>query len=179
MGHEEPVPVSHGKEIRMIIMGIDPGFAIAGYGIIEYSNNKFRAIDHGAVTTKASTPLPQRLRILGESIDELILRHSPDAIAIEELFFNNNAKTAINVAQGRGVIVYCAAKSAAKIFEYTPLEVKQTVTGYGRADKIQVQNMVKSILKITSISKLDDVSDALAIAICHAHFCNSLAVFRK
>lgn len=151
----------------MIIMGIDPGIAIVGYGIIEYSGNKATCIDYGAVTTKAHTPLSDRLKKVYEGLNFLIDKYQPKAVAVEELFFNNNAKTAIAVGQGRGVCLLSAALADIPVFEYTPLQVKQAVTGYGRADKLQVQNMVKMLLNLKAIPKPDDAADALAIAICH------------
>lgn len=151
----------------MIIMGIDPGIAIVGYGVIEYSGNKATCIDYGAVTTKAHTPLTDRLLKVSEGLDFLLEKYCPKAVAVEELFFNNNAKTAIAVGQGRGVCLLSAARRDIPVFEYTPLQVKQAVAGYGRADKLQVQNMVKMLLGLKSIPKPDDAADALAIAICH------------
>ncbi|MBE7040161.1 MAG: crossover junction endodeoxyribonuclease RuvC [Ruminococcaceae bacterium] len=153
----------------MIIMGIDPGIAIVGYGVLEYKSNRFSVIDYGAVTTKAGEKLSDRLRDIYESINILIERFSPDAFAIEELFFNTNVKTAITVAHGRGVAMLAASSQNLPIFEYTPLQVKQAVSGYGRADKQQIQRMVKSLLCLDSVPKPDDVADALAVAICHAH----------
>ena len=153
----------------MIILGIDPGFAIVGVGIIEHKGNKFRVIDYFAVTTKAGLALEQRLKLIYESIDDAIKKYSPDCMAIEELFFNNNAKTALQVGQARGVILLAAVNSGLPIFEYTPLQVKQSVVGYGRAAKGQIQQMTKALLSLNEIPKPDDVADALAIAICHAH----------
>jgi len=153
----------------MIIMGIDPGFAITGYGIVKYEGNKFSVIDYGAITTEASMKLPQRLLMLSNKLDELIARYKPDAISIEELFFNKNIKTALTVGHGRGVAVLSAAKSGIDVYEYTPLQVKQAVVGYGRAEKSQIQQMIKVILNLDEIPKPDDVADALAVAICHAH----------
>lgn len=153
----------------MIIMGIDPGFAITGYGIVRYEGNKFSVIDYGAVTTKASTAFPQRLLELNEQLEELITKYKPDAVSVEELFFNKNIKTALSAAHGRGVALLAAARSGAGIFEYTPLQVKQAVVGYGRAEKAQIQQMVKAILNLPGIPKPDDVADALAVAICHGH----------
>ena len=153
----------------MIIMGIDPGFAITGYGVVKYEGNKFTVIDYGAVTTQAGTPLPERLLILDRGLEELIGKHSPDAIAVEELFFNKNIKTALAVGHGRGVALLAAARSGVGVFEYTPLQVKQSTAGYGRAEKAQVQQMVKVILNLASIPKPDDAADALAVAICHGH----------
>lgn len=153
----------------MIIMGIDPGFAITGYGIVRYEGNKFSVVDYGAVTTQASTPFPERLLLLDQGLSELIGRYKPEAISVEELFFNKNIKTAISAAHGRGIALAAAARSGAMVFEYTPLQVKQSVVGYGRAEKAQVQQMVKAILNLPAIPKPDDVADALAVAICHGH----------
>ena len=153
----------------MIIMGIDPGFAITGFGIVKYEGNKFSVIDYGAITTEASMNLPLRLLLLNNRLEELIQLHKPDAISVEELFFNKNIKTALTVGHGRGVAILSAAKSGIDLFEYTPLQVKQSVVGYGRAEKTQVQQMVKMILNLPSIPKPDDVADALAVAVCHAH----------
>lgn len=156
----------------MIILGIDPGYAIVGYGVIEYTGNKFRVIDYGKITTDSKKSLPERLLIIYNEMEKLIEVYKPDAVSVEELFFNSNAKTAINVGQARGVILLCAAKSGRNVFEYTPLQVKQAVVGYGRAEKNQVQQMVKALLKLEKIPKPDDVADALAVAVCHAHSYN-------
>ncbi len=156
----------------MIILGIDPGYAIVGFGVIEYKGNKFRVIDYGKITTDAKKSLPERLLIIYNELKELIERYKPDAISVEELFFNNNVKTAINVGQARGVILLCAAQLSKEVYEYTPLQVKQAVVGYGRAEKNQVQQMVKALLNLEKIPKPDDVADALAVAVCHAHSYN-------
>ena len=153
----------------LVILGIDPWIAIVGYGIIEYKNNKFRVIDYGAVTTNANTPTDQRLALVYKGIDILIKKYDIDEVAIEELFFNKNVKTAITVAQARGVIMLACTHNGKPIYEYTPLQVKQGVVGYGRAQKMQVQQMVTSLLKLKEIPKPDDTADALAIAVCHAH----------
>lgn len=153
----------------MRILGIDPGIAIVGYGIIDYIGNKFKTIDYGAITTKAHTSLDSRLSIVYDGVCELIDKYKPDAVSIEELFFNTNVKTAITVAHARGVIVLASAKKGVETFEYTPLQIKQALTGYGRADKPQMQNMVKIMLGLNAIPKPDDVADALAVAVCHAH----------
>ena len=153
----------------MRILGIDPGFAITGYSIIDYIGNKFYLRTSGAILTEAKTSFPLRLEKINKELSEIIENYNPDAMSIEELFFNNNAKTAINVAQARGVILVTARMHNIDIFEYTPLQVKQAVTGYGRADKIQVQRMVKMILNEEKLPKLDDVTDSMAMAICHAH----------
>lgn len=153
----------------MRILGIDPGFAITGYSIIDYKGNKFKLIDSGAVTTKAGLSFPIRLTKIYDDLTMIINQYKPDAISVEELFFNNNAKTAINVAQARGVVLIAGCKNNIPTFEYTPLQIKQAVTGYGRADKIQVQKMVKTILNVEKLPKLDDTTDSMAAAICHAH----------
>ena len=153
----------------MRILGIDPGFAITGYSIIDYKGNKFNLITSGAILTEAHTSFPLRLEKIFNDLQQLIDTFKPDAISIEELFFNNNAKTAINVAQARGVILVVGKLNNIPIYEYTPLQVKQAVVGYGRADKMQVQRMVKMILNEEKLPKLDDTTDSMAIAICHAH----------
>lgn len=153
----------------MRILGIDPGFAITGYSIIDYVGNKFKLIDSGAVTTPAGMSFPLRLSKIYTDLEQIIDTYQPEAISVEELFFNNNAKTAINVAQARGVVLVIGCQKNIPTFEYTPLQVKQAVVGYGRADKVQVQKMVKTILKVDSLPKLDDITDSMAIAICHAH----------
>jgi crossover junction endodeoxyribonuclease RuvC len=159
---------------QMIIIGIDPGFAITGYGVLDYTGNKFRLIDVGVITTEADNEFSKRLLVLNEGLDALISKYKPDAMAVEELFFNTNVKTAIKVGHGRGVALLCAAKSCVEVFEYTPLQVKQSVVGYGRAKKEQVQQMVKILLNLDKIPKPDDAADALAIAICHAHSSGSI-----
>lgn len=153
----------------MRILGIDPGYAILGYGIVEMTGNRFKVIDYGAVTTDAGTEMPDRLKILYNSLMEIIMRHEPEVASIEELFFNTNAKTAILVGQARGVAVLACANSGLEIAEYTPLQIKQALVGYGRAEKKQVQTMVKTILNLKEVPKPDDTADALAAAVCHGH----------
>lgn len=153
----------------MRILGIDPGYGITGYSIIDYIGNKFKLIDSGAIKTDAKMSFPLRLSEIYTDLNNIIDEYEPDAISVEELFFNNNAKTAINVAQARGVILVVGCQRGIPTYEYTPLQVKQAVVGYGRADKIQVQKMVKSILNVEKLPKLDDTTDSMAIAICHAH----------
>ena len=153
----------------MVILGIDPGFAITGYGVLRYEGNKFKIIDYGAITSPSKMEFSSRLKKIHDELNIIIDKYKPDAMSIEELFFNKNIKTALNVAHGRGVALLSAACSNIQIFEYTPLQVKQAVTGYGRADKSQMEQMVKAILNLESIPKPDDVSDALAVAICHGH----------
>ncbi|SHJ87888.1 crossover junction endodeoxyribonuclease RuvC [Tepidibacter formicigenes] len=153
----------------MIVLGIDPGIAILGYGIVEYKGNKFRVIDYGSVQTSSKLSTLQRLERIYKGVDTLIKQYNVDEIGIEELFFNKNVKTAITVAQARGVAMLACAHNNIKTYEYTPLQVKQGVVGYGRAEKFQVQSMVKSLLNLDKIPKPDDVADALAVAICHCH----------
>lgn len=156
----------------MIILGIDPGYAIVGYGVLEYSNNKFKVIEYGAITTNSKTDMFDRFKSIYDDICDVMERTKPDFMAIEELFFNSNQKTAINVAQARGVILLAAMNRGIRIFEYTPLQVKQAVAGYGRAGKKQVQQMVKLLLGLKEVPKPDDTADAVAIAICHGHSYN-------
>ncbi len=151
----------------MRILGIDPGYAILGYGIVEQKGNRFTPVEFGAVTTDAGSPMPDRLKHLYNSLMEIITEYEPEVAAIEELFFNTNAKTAIMVGQARGVAVLACANSGVEIFEYTPLQIKQALVGYGRADKNQIQVMVKTILNLDKVPKPDDTADALAAAICH------------
>ncbi len=153
----------------MRILGIDPGVAIVGYGVIEYKKNVFKVIDYGKITSPAHTPLPKRLKMVYDGATELVNAFKPDVVAIEELFFNTNVKTAIAVGHARGVLVLAAENAGIPIAEYTPLQIKQAVVGYGRADKNQVQQMVKMFLSLNEIPKPDDTADALAVAICHAH----------
>ena len=153
----------------MRILGIDPGIAIVGYGVIEKEANRYKTVAYDAVTTKAHTPLEQRLNLVYDGICHIIETYKPDVMSIEELFFNNNAKTAIAVGQARGVILLAAVKNNIPIYEYTPLQVKQALTGYGRASKGQIQQMMKSILGLSEVPKPDDVADALAIAVCHGN----------
>ncbi len=158
----------------MVILGIDPGYAIIGYGIIGYNANRFSVVEYGAVTTNANTKFSSRLEMIYSQLNEIILRRKPDVISIEKLYFNTNTTTAIDVAQARGVILLAAAHNKIPIFEYTPLQVKSAVTGYGRAEKKQVMDMIKNILRLEKIPKPDDTADALAIAVCHAHSSGSL-----
>lgn len=153
----------------MRILGIDPGVAIVGFGVIEYNQNVFKVVDYGKITTPAKTPLPKRLKMVYDGMTELIDTYKPDVVAMEELFFNTNVTTAIAVGHARGVLVLAAENADVPLCEYTPLQIKQAVTGYGRADKNQVQQMVKMFLGLSEVPKPDDTADALAVAICHAH----------
>ena len=165
--------------IATVILGIDPGYAIVGYGIINYEKNRFSVVDYGAITTEAKTPFNQRLQTIFNSLTEIIEKRKPEAMAIEKLFYNTNAKTVIDVAQARGVIMLAAQLKGIPAFEYTPLQVKQSVVGYGRAEKKQVQEMTRVILNLEKIPKPDDTADALAMAICHAHSSGSLMSLLK
>ncbi len=158
----------------MIVLGIDPGYAIVGCGVVEYKNNHFRVLDYGAITTQAHTPFNERIEKIFDEAAALMVKYKPDAMAIEKLFFNTNQKTAIDVAQARGALVLAAQKNKIPIFEYTPLQVKQSVVGYGRAEKKQVQEMTRVMLNLEKIPKPDDAADALAMAICHCHSAGSL-----
>lgn len=153
----------------MRILGIDPGLAIVGYGVVDYTNGTFRTIAYGSIQTKAGIDVEERLTTIYDTLDEIIKKYSPTDMAVEELFFNTNQKTAIAVAEARGVILLAGMKNNLVIHEYTPLQVKQAVVGYGRADKHQVTTMVMSILNLNKLPKLDDTADALAIAVCHGH----------
>ena len=153
----------------MIILGIDPGFAIVGWSVIESDRGNIRPIAFGAITTPAHTDIEARLLMIENDLTAIIEKYSPEEMAIEELFFNTNITTAIAVAEARGVIICTAHKLGVKVNEYTPLQVKQAVVGYGRAEKVQIQQMVRIMLNLEKVPKPDDTADALAIAICHAH----------
>ena len=154
----------------MIIFGIDPGYAIVGWGVIRYERGRYLPVDFGAITTPAGMPFARRLELLYEELSTLLARHRPDAVAVEKLYFQTNAKTAIDVAQARGVTVLAIQKSGVPYFEYTPLQVKNAVTGYGQAEKPQVMEMTRRLLRLKAVPKPDDTADALAIAICHAQY---------
>lgn len=151
----------------MRILGIDPGYGIVGWGIID-TNATLDVIDYGVISTPKELTLPERLEVIYSSIESLILSYNPDVVAIEELFYFRNQTTVIPVAEARGVILLSCRKNGVPIFEYTPLQIKQALTGVGRAEKQQVQFMVKSILGLEKIPKPDDAADALAVAICHS-----------
>lgn len=153
----------------MLILGIDPGTAIIGYGLIKKQGQKLIPISYSCWRTKSDMPMAERLLIIYESLDNFLRENPPDVMAVEELFFNRNTTTALTVGQARGVILLAAAKNNIEVFEYTPLQVKQAVVGYGKADKQQVQFMVRALLALQETPKPDDTADALAVAICHAH----------
>jgi len=152
----------------MRILGIDPGFAIVGFGLVETQPGQQRLLSCGIITTPAGTPLPERLLQISNDMQQLLETLKPDAMAVEELFFNNNITTGIGVAQARGVILAEGQRFGVEIFEYSPSEVKLAVTGYGKAEKRQVMDMTKRLLGLPSIPKPDDAADAVAIALCHA-----------
>ena len=153
----------------MIILGIDPGLATMGYGVINAVKGNYSVIDYGAVVTPKDCTLPQRLKQLEEGVQELIETFKPDNIAIEELFFSKNVTTGIAVSEARGVILLTAVKGLGdEVYEYTPNQITQAVTGYGGADKMQMQHMVQALLRLKSVPRPDDAADALAVAICHA-----------
>ena len=158
----------------MRILGIDPGYAIVGFGVLDADRGKARLVRCGAINTTAGTPMPLRLLQIQEDLETLIRDFSPDVMAIEELFFNTNVTTAIGVAQARGVILATAARLGVRIFEYSPSQVKIAVVGYGKAEKRQVMEMTKRILGLSAVPKPDDAADAVAIALCHARSRTSL-----
>ena len=153
----------------MIVLGIDPGTATTGYGVVERIGSRIRAVDYGCIQTPSTFPLPQRLLEIHAAIEDLIERHEPALMAVERLFFNRNVQTAFAVGQARGTVLLTAAEHAIPVFEFTPNEVKTAVTGYGRAPKDQVQRMVQVVLGLAELPRPDDAADALAIAICLAH----------
>ena len=153
----------------MYILGIDPGLAIVGWGVIEYKNARFRPVAYGSMRTPAGMPTHERLAEIDRQLDEIIEKYKPDQLSIEELFWNTNQTTGIRVAEARGVILCRCHKRGLEIFEYTPLQIKQAVVGYGRAEKCQVIKMVTMILGLAEPPKPDDTADALAAAVCHAH----------
>lgn len=151
----------------MIVLGIDPGYAIVGWGVVRYERGRFVPLDFGAVLTPAGMDFSRRLEIIYDELLTLMDRAKPDALAVEKLYFKNNQKTAIDVAQARGVILLAAKKRGISLYEYTPLQVKSAVTGYGQAEKPQVMEMTRRLLGLREVPKPDDTADALAIAICH------------
>lgn len=162
----------------MLVLGIDPGYAIVGYGVVKYENNRFTPVAYGAVTTKAGVEFSSRLNTIYEDVYAVIERYRPEVLSIEKLYFNTNTTTAIDVAQARGVILLAARKHNIPIYEYTPLQVKQSVTGYGKAEKAQVMELTRRLLGLEKTPKPDDTADALAVAICHCHSASSL-IFKR
>lgn len=160
-------------ETRVIVLGIDPGYAIVGYGVLEYANLQYRTLEHGAVTTKAGTEFSRRLSAIYNGMVSVLAQWKPDAMAVEKLYFTNNKTTGIGVAEARGVILLAAEQAGVPVFEYTPMQVKLAVTGYGKALKPQVMEMTRRLLRLKDIPKPDDTADALAVAICHCHTAGS------
>ncbi len=169
------IEIKNRSYITMRILGIDPGYAILGYGVVDMKGNRFSVCGYGAVTTDSTMDMPDRLKHLYTEIMEIIREYEPDVVSIEELFFNTNVKTAIMVGQARGVAILACANSGVEIYEYTPLQIKQGLVGYGRAEKKQIQAMVKTILHLEEVPKPDDTADALAAAICHGHCAGHLS----
>ena len=155
------------------VLGIDPGTATMGWGVVREDGTRLRYVQHGAITTPSDWPMPRRLDRLFRGVSQLAAGYRPDAVAVEELFFNTNVTTAITVGQARGVALLAAYRAGCEVFEYTPLQVKQAITSYGRADKKQVQEMVKALLSLPEIPRPDDAADGLAIAITHLFSCRT------
>lgn len=153
----------------MRILGIDPGYAIVGFGVLDYDGRSFSVVNFGAITTPAGIPFDTRLEMIYRDMLQLFETYHPDAMSLEKLYFNTNHTTAIDVAQARGVILLSAKQNGVKTFEYTPLQVKSSIAGYGRAEKKQVQEMTRSMLRLKEVPKPDDTADALALAITHGH----------
>ena len=162
----------------MIILGIDPGLATLGYGVIEVNNDKRRLIQFGTLTTPAGQPMPQRLRAIYQGMNQLMDIYRPDDVAFEELFFSKNITTGIAVSHARGVALLAVVQRTDDLYEYTPMQIKQAVTGYGGADKHQVQMMVKMLLNMKEIARPDDAADALAVALTHANSMNMKKMFK-
>jgi crossover junction endodeoxyribonuclease RuvC len=160
------------KSLR--VLGLDPGIAIVGFGAIEADRGQFRSVTYGAIRTAAGLPLSERLEIIYDDLTQLLDTLQPDAVAIEELFFNTNITTGISVAHGRGILLLACRKKRIPVYEYTPLQVKQSVVGYGRAEKKQVMEMVRRMLHLSEVPKPDDAADAMAIALCHGRAATSL-----
>lgn len=157
----------------MVILGIDPGYAIVGWGVLSYQANRFTPLAYGAITTPAGMPFAQRLQCIYTELEAIFEKYRPEAMAVEELFFTHNQTTGIAVAEARGVVLLCAARHGVEIAEYTPMQVKQAVVGYGKAVKNQVMEMTRVLLKLEKLPRPDDTADALAVAICHAHSAGS------
>ena len=162
----------------MIILGIDPGLATLGYGVIEADNNRRRLIQFGTLTTPAGQPMPQRLRAIFQGMNQLMDIYQPDDVAFEELFFSKNITTGMAVSAARGVALVAVVQRTDNLYEYTPMQIKQAVTGYGSADKHQVQQMVKMLLNMKDIARPDDAADALAVALTHANSMNMKKMFK-
>jgi len=163
----------------MLVLGIDPGTAITGYGLVKGEGDDLTLVAYGAITTSSDWPLPERLQRIYRELMALIEDRQPTAVAVEELFFSKNVRTALSVGQARGVALLAAANAGLPIHEYTPLQVKQAIAGYGRATKDQVQQMVRMLLALDSVPQPDDAADAIAVAICHIHSAKLTAMLRE
>jgi len=153
----------------MLILGLDPGTAITGYGLVREVEGQLIAVDYGVITTSSETEMDKRLLQIYQELSAIISRHKPDAVAVEKLFFSRNVRTAMAVGQARGVVLLTAALAGVAVYEYTPLEIKQAIVGYGGAEKQQVQQMVKLLLNLAEVPQPDDAADAIAVAVCHLH----------
>jgi len=153
----------------MLVLGIDPGTALTGYGLVKSEGDDLTLVAYGVITTSPHQPLPERLQHIYRELTALIEDRQPTAVAVEELFFSKNVRTALSVGQARGVVLLAAANAGLPVYEYTPLQVKQAIVGYGQASKAQVQQMVKMLLALDSVPQPDDAADAIAVAICHTH----------
>lgn len=163
----------------MLVLGIDPGTAITGWGVVSKDADDLHLVDFGTIDTSKNSPLPQRLQTIHLQLGELISQHRPDAVAVEKLFFSKNVRTAMSVGQARGVALLAVAEGGLPLYEYTPLEVKQSVVGYGRATKDQVQQLVKLLLGLDFVPQPDDAADAIAVAICHIHSARLQAILAE
>ncbi len=163
----------------MLVLGIDPGTAITGYGLVRDDGQALTMVDCGAITTPSGQPLPNRLQTIYQGLRDIIHKHQPEAAAVEELFFSRNAKTALAVGHARGVALLALADAGLPIYDYKPLEVKQTIAGYGGADKQQVQEMVRMLLDLDHVPQPDDAADAVAVAICHIHSAQMKALIAR
>jgi crossover junction endodeoxyribonuclease RuvC len=164
----------------MLVIGIDPGTATTGYGLVqEDEDGNLVAVEYGAISTPAEQPMPQRLLTLYRQLLEITQLHHPESGAVEKLYFQRNVRTAISVGQGRGVALLALAEAEVPVIEYTPLEVKKAITGYGGADKNQIQQMVRALLDLKEIPQPDDAADALAVAICHLHSARMNALLKQ
>jgi crossover junction endodeoxyribonuclease RuvC len=163
----------------MLVLGIDPGTAITGYGLVQGKDDDLTLVAYGAITTSSDWPLPERLQRIYQELTTLIKDQQPTTVAVEELFFSKNVRTALSVGQARGVALLAAANAGLPIHEYTPLQVKQAIAGYGRATKDQVQQMVRMLLALDSVPQPDDAADAIAVAICHIHSAKLTAMLRE
>lgn len=171
---EYAIIIRTGKEvICLVILGIDPGYAIVGWGCVRYESGSYRLVDYGTVTTPADMDFSDRLYKLHKELTEKLCQFNPEILAVEKLYFKNNQKTAIDVAQARGVIVLAARQYGIPVYEYTPLQVKSAVTGFGKAEKQQVMEMTRRLLSLRELPQPDDAADALAVAICHANLCGT------